>query len=222
MATRKISGITSGKQDSLGGLDSEWIGLDRTPEPTGRIEEHSEPNNGSAKHAGFDIISPIDLTGTDDNRGDNSSEPRRRGRPKGSRNTPKTPQGNLTDHLEDLLLSVHMMGAAFLKVPELELDADEAKRLSDSVKQVAEYYPVVFNPKKLAIANLVITLGTIYGTRAVAIYKTAPKRAPATVTPIRPPAPAAQPAPQPQTPPAAKVEVPSQINPSGVDDISVM
>jgi hypothetical protein len=81
------------------------------------------------------------------------------------------------------------MGAAFFSTPELALDPEEATKLSDAIKNVAQYYPVVFDPKKLAMGNLGIVLLTIYGTRGVALWKkmkqetpSKPKPAP---TPIR-------------------------------------
>jgi hypothetical protein len=220
MATRKIDSVGNGKQNDLSGLSSEWIGLGRNSEPTGGAEKSTLTNNRTESESGFDIISPIDLT---DNGGSITGDKPRRGRPRGSKNIPKSPpQGSITEHLEDLLFSVHLMGAAILKVPELEIDAEEAKRLSDAIKNVAQYYPMVFDPKKLAIANLCVVLGTIYGTRAVAIYKSTPKKPSAPVTPIREVPKRDPPGPGPQPAPAAKVEVPSQMNPSGVDDISVM
>jgi hypothetical protein len=97
---------------------------------------------------------------------------KRRGRPSGSRNAPKQASTqNIAEHLESLLLSVHLMGAAFFNTPELALDPEEALKLSNAIKDVAAYYPVVFDPKKIAIGNLGIVLLTIYGTRGVTIWR---------------------------------------------------
>jgi len=127
------------------------------------------------------------------------------------------------EHIESLLLSVHLMGATILSTPEIALDPSEAKAYADALRKVAEFYPMVVDPKKIAIANLCIVMGGIYGTRAVAIYKKSqqPKKGPASVQPIREtqkPEPPKQPAPA----PAATIMVPSQVDGSGVDDISVI
>jgi hypothetical protein len=74
-----------------------------------------------------------------------------------------------------------MMAAAFLNVPELNLDESEAKRLETSIKRVSKHYPVAVSQKQLDTAMLFMTIAEIYGTRAVAIYtakKAAPKTAP--------------------------------------------
>lgn len=71
--------------------------------------------------------------------------------------------------LTDLLFSIHLMGAEFLSTPELELDRDEAKKLGDAITEVGKYYNVSFDPKKVAIFQLAITAGGIYGVRFVAI-----------------------------------------------------
>jgi len=60
-------------------------------------------------------------------------------------------------------------------MPEIELDAQEATMLSDSLRKVAEFYPVSLSPKRMAMAELMICLGTIYGPRIITIYKKAPK-----------------------------------------------
>jgi hypothetical protein len=72
--------------------------------------------------------------------------------------------------LEKLLLSLHQMGAALLSVKELELDATEAKDLAAGIAEVGKHYALSFDPKKVAIGNLIIVMGGIYGTRYMA-YK---------------------------------------------------
>jgi hypothetical protein len=71
--------------------------------------------------------------------------------------------------LTEVLFSLHQMGAAFFAVAELELDKTEAEKLGSAIKEVAKFYAVSFDPKKLAIFNLAIVAGGIYGTRFVAI-----------------------------------------------------
>jgi hypothetical protein len=62
------------------------------------------------------------------------------------------------------------MLAITLRVPELELEPEEAKRLETAIKRVSRHYPVNVNQKQVDVAMLIYALGTVYGTRAVAIY----------------------------------------------------
>lgn len=71
--------------------------------------------------------------------------------------------------LTDAILGLHEMAAEFFKTPELELDKEEAAKLSEATQNVAKYYAIAFNPKKVAIFNLAVCMTTIYGTRFVAI-----------------------------------------------------
>ena len=157
--------------------------VEATINTNGREPESGEgsdlkPQGGDSQPqriGGFELLSPGDIVGD----GINGDAPRKRkGRPKGSRNaspsTEKT-QNTLIANLESLLLSVHFMGAKILEVPEIELDEQEAKMLSDCLRKVAEFYPVSLSPKRMAMAELAICAGTIYGPRIVTIYKKAPK-----------------------------------------------
>jgi hypothetical protein len=176
-------------------------------EPSSGLSDKSEGRKPeSPRIAGFDVTSPADFIdgGTG---GDGITSGKRRGRPRGSKNrtdpaTSKTPQ-NIAENLETLLLSVHLMGAAFLKCPELELSQPEAEKLAGAVREVAKHYNVVVNPKTLALIELSTTGAMIYGTRGVAIYKrltaeAKPKPVPGRVQTIRdnPPPAAEQPAPE--------------------------
>jgi hypothetical protein len=215
-------------------------GFDRpfvAPERTDRIDPVAEtgtskpsrtaegsPGEYSSPLAGFDIDGGTD-SGTD-----NDSRPRKRGRPPGSRNKgtagpvpineAKTVQADLGD-LESLLLSVHLMGAQILKVPELELDPAECRKLSHAIKGVLKHYPLYIDPKKMAIAQLVFVAGGIYGSRAIAIARSHKKEPPAKVITMDTPArPAPAPAPgQPLTKPLSET-TPSEIwnEPGGVID----
>lgn len=100
-----------------------------------------------------------------------SGEPRRRGRKPGSRNKAARPSKENTQDLTGLLLSIHLMGAAFLKTPELALTPDEAEQLGTAVARVnAEFGVQIMSQKMAAIVNLTIVAGTIYGPRAVTIF----------------------------------------------------
>lgn len=165
---------TLGNNDS--GSESGKIGIGDT------ISQPDKPEGGSSEPSrvsGFEFVSPADLGSAP---GDSGSG--RRGRPRGSKNRPrdgssetKAPS-NLIESLESLLLSVHLMGAAFLDMEELALDQSEAKRISQALTKVAEFYPVSISPKRLALAELGIVMAGVYGPRAVAIYKRAPKSKP--------------------------------------------
>lgn len=221
---------TQSANTDLGGLDSP--ALSRDDDGTPELETGTPQRAGTDSKSqvgdfgpipGIDTVSPFDIDGGS---GSGDGFGRRRGRPKGSRNTPKTqaPQ-DLTANLESLLLSVHLMGAAILHVDELALDAEEAKKLADAIREVAKHYPMGIDPKKIAVANLAIVATGIYGTRAVAIYKRAGKaRQP---RPMAVPQPIRQPErvetelkPQPNTAPLPNVRTPQDMDPSGVDDLS--
>lgn len=131
--------------------------------------ESERTDKGSERIAGYESFDPFDA-GTDVG----NDQPRRRGRPKGSKNrvssdTTKT-TNNLIVDIESLLLSGHLMLASFT-VPEMAIDPMEAKRLADAIKELGKHYAFGMDPKKFAWTQLILTAGSIYGPRAVAIYK---------------------------------------------------
>lgn len=81
--------------------------------------------------------------------------------------------------IEDMIFNVHAMLASFVSVESLAIDKDEAKQLADAINEVNKFYNVGFDPKKVAIFNLVVVAGKIYGTRAVALYMDSKSKAPA-------------------------------------------
>lgn len=168
-----------------------------------------DTNNGTSEPeviAGFPSVSPIEFidAGTGDGTpgagsGDgnaasgNASGGKRRGRPPGSRNTRPAAETSpdLTANIEALLFSVHLMGASLLSVPELELDKQEAKKLSDAIKEVSKHYNVNLDPKKVALFQLGAVATGIYGPRVIAFARRTSRRAapvpiskPATTAPI--------------------------------------
>lgn len=148
---------------------------------------------------------------------------RKPGRPPGSKNRINTesapPSHNLNFDLAELLLSLHMMAAQFLKVSELELDTGEAKRLSESIQKVGRYYAVVFDPKKLAIFDLCAVATTIYGTRAIAYMKRREKELIAAPPNAKPTLVTPQQTPQQKKDPSQPSSIPSGItNPSQIWD----
>jgi len=102
------------------------------------------------------------------------------------------------------------MGAQILSIPEMELDQTEAAKLAASFKNVAKYYNVAVDPKKLALFELSTTVGAIYLPRVIAVMKKPrePKEPKQVGPQLVPKATAPQTAPQ---PPAPKLETPSQM-----------
>jgi len=182
MADKSIASVDDGIE--IGSLGS--------AEPVNRNEGGKQELPRVAQFS--DYASPGDIfdAGTDRATG-GFAQPKRRGRPLGSKNrndTPaKTPQ-NIAENLERLLLSVHLMGAAALASPELELEESEAKKLASAIREVSKFYPVTLDPKRLALLELGTVAMMVYGTRGVAIYrrvKTEVKpKAPLQVMPNRP------------------------------------
>lgn len=152
-------------------------------------EPEREPENIVS---GVEIIDPIESEFIDGGTGEpgtatnHDGKPKRRGRPPGSRNRPreeKTPE-NLGD-LKALLLSVHFMGAKMLSAPELELSEEEAAKLSGAITNVAKYYSMTIDPKKMAIIQLAFCMGGIYGPRIKAM--TSKSKNSTQIPPTKPP-----------------------------------
>lgn len=102
--------------------------------------------------------------GTDDNGPAEASEERRgRGRPPGSPNRKKANVGLI----ESLLISVHTMAAAALKMPHLALGEEEAENLAKALAKVQEQYDVSLDPKTEAWINLAMVGGAVYGPRVL-------------------------------------------------------
>ena len=175
------------------------IGFDK-PTRSVRTDGNSEPSRGTQEstketrpNPQFARISTFDLgdapgSSSDDRTGDAGSGPRRRGRPRGSKNRTETPApaSHLIFDLEALLLTNHLMLARFLDAEEIALDPVEAKQLADAIKNVAQFYPIGMDPKKLAWFQLCIAMGSVYGPRVVAIHKRRKQSSPK-VTPINTP-----------------------------------
>lgn len=177
--------------------------------------------------AGFELHNPADSEYINGGTDRGATTTRRRGRPPGTRNKPRdgspsqTSQ-NIAENLEHLLLSVHVMAAAFLKCPEFELDEQESKKLASSIREVSKFYPITLDPKRLALIELGTMAAMIYGTRGVAIYKRLTAE-PKKETPRKEPTPISKTA----SAPLPKTTVPSRpLNPSdffpnnGVEDLS--
>jgi hypothetical protein len=62
------------------------------------------------------------------------------------------------------------MGATFLKMPEMAINEDESKALSDAVTRVTELYDIpLMDEKTMAWVNLAIVASGVYAPRFVAV-----------------------------------------------------
>lgn len=103
-------------------------------------------------------------------------KPRRdAGQPRGKRGPNKRTTGEKESvrlesiSLTDLFYSLTMMGASIIHRPELEIDKDEAKRIAEAAQEVGKHYTTAFDPKKIAILNLIAVLISIFWLRCLAI-----------------------------------------------------
>lgn len=99
-------------------------------------------------------------------------------------------------------MTIHGAAALVLDYKDLELDPEDAGKLSKAMQDVAKHYSVSVDPKKLAIVNLIGVAGSIYIAKFLTwkMQRTAePKKAPIRVMPDR----AAAPAPAQEMPRAA-------------------
>lgn len=81
-----------------------------------------------------------------------------------------------------------MMGAAFLKVPQLVLSEDESKKLAEAITSVTELYDIPLMDEKTQVwVNLAMVAGSIYGPRIVAhtLEKKASKPVPVVNRPLQ-------------------------------------
>ena len=164
---------------------------------TGDVNENAEPSTNPSTIHGIDASDPADYShGVSGNPvpngdgGDSDPEPKRRKwgvkrRKKARKQQPRTegvklgtPSGGAKEKktpvhlagLESLLLSVHAMGAAILKVPELTIDPKEAHVLAEAASNVMQFYPYALDEKTTAWVNLGMVAAGVYGTRALAFH----------------------------------------------------
>lgn len=109
----------------------------------------------------------------------------------GSASTRKS-AAQATVDLNNILFSLHMMGASLLKMPSLILTDEEAKHLATAITRVSELYEVpILDEKTRAWLNLSMVGFEVYGTRIVAHMAERKKKQPApppmVITPFRPP-----------------------------------
>lgn len=97
--------------------------------------------------------------------------PKRRGRKPGTKNKPRAEKAGKIDlgPFSGVLLGIHSMLANIAKVPELELDNEEAEKLANASQKVLRHYVDLEVSQKAADwTNLFMAIGGIYGPRIVA------------------------------------------------------
>lgn len=91
--------------------------------------------------------------------------PKKRGRPSGGRRNKVDLSG-----VEQLLYAIHLGLANILHAPELVISDEEAALLRGAAEKVARHYDMPDLPAKMIDwTNLIVALGTVYGTRAIAM-----------------------------------------------------
>lgn len=122
---------------------------------------------------------PITVTADDDGNAidpnsipDSEQKVRRRRSDFGTQRTTRKPRGSLaqTSNLEKVMLSMHLMAATFLHVPELRIDEQESAMLTKATLDVFKAYGVPdLTEKQVAIANMAMAVGTVYGPRFILV-----------------------------------------------------
>jgi hypothetical protein len=92
---------------------------------------------------------------------------RRRGRPKGARNSRDTKS---LQNIETMLLAVHAMAAMYVGIPELKLDKDDAKTLAEALANVGQYHHVKLDGRTGAYLGLLFAVGKVYGPMGIMAY----------------------------------------------------
>ena len=67
------------------------------------------------------------------------------------------------------MFSGHMMLASLVKAQEFALDDGEAKALALATINVSRHYGTTISAKSMDWANLIMVVGTVYGTRLMTI-----------------------------------------------------
>lgn len=145
----------------------------------GGASENSGANPNEPVSGNERIIDPsaLDRTGSEPVAG-GGSEPeekgRGRGRPKGVRKEKSSAkeEGLLLNvsTLNNLLFTIHFSLSKIAGTPELELDAEESKKLAENMQNLMRHYPAMRFPQKQADwLMMMMALGEVYGPRVIAI-----------------------------------------------------
>jgi hypothetical protein len=144
------------------------------PADLGRSDEPGNDDNGNRGTDGGYFDASIHA-GPDKRNADGSYTLKRGRKPGGSgnhsggraRRAPKVESS--LEGIQGLLIGVHEMLAAVTVSPELTINNGEAVTMSKALKQLADQYDMVIDPKVAAWVNLIGVAGFIYGPRAVMI-----------------------------------------------------
>lgn len=152
--------------DEFAGTGDDPIVID----PAAIAAANSNGGNGHSGSAGSgDDFDPAIHAGRDKLNADGSYRRKRGRKPGGTASaSAQTSTLNLAG-IESVLLSVHAMLAVSISAPEIAIDKDEAKAMSDAIAEVAKHYPMQIDPKTLAWANLASCAAIVYGPRAYSI-----------------------------------------------------
>lgn len=104
--------------------------------------------------------------------GDGNGSERRTRKPRadaGQRRGKRGKSKEAPQNIEPLVTMVHTWASILFKTPELMLDAEESKGLSDAYAQFCEHHDVpIMTEKRMSEINLVIAVLSLYGPRFVA------------------------------------------------------
>lgn len=163
MAGKRVAGSEAGAGSTVDALpvDNEFGGV----------------TSGDDEFDTIPVVDPTTIKFEDD--GGGGPARRKRGRPSGSSSrtsSAKTTKEGASD-LTAILMSIHMMGATLLKVPELNLEQAEAEKLGKAIARVQSLYDMpILSEKQLAWINLLTVGGAVYGPRFIAYSITQKKK----------------------------------------------
>lgn len=205
-ATYKPNGNLAGTTHGIVNPEDSAEGAARTVQP-------EDVGSAATNRISFEATAePISVTTDDDgNAIDPNTIPisdqkvRRRRSDTGTIRGPRKVRGSLAQasNLEKVMLSMHLMAATFLHVPELRIDEQESAMLTKATLDVLKAYGVPdLTEKQVAVANAFMAIGTVYGPRAVLIMNRKKNNRPKLVPfPATQAVQAAQPVPGPYTKP---------------------
>ena len=130
---------------------------------------------------------PIEPTSISDT--DQQPRKRRQRSDKGTQRRTRQTRGSLaqTSNLEKMMLSLHLMAATFLHVPELRIDEQEAAMLTKATRDLFIAYGVPeMTEKQLAIGQAAMAVATVYGPRVILVMHRKQQNKPKLVQPIIP------------------------------------
>jgi hypothetical protein len=164
-----LDGGTTGQDSGVPTIIGQSITGEPDSDDIGATGDNHQPDStGAGNNAGDTphYVDPTTATG-----GTADGTPKRRGRPRGSRNgTPRRATASqATSDISSLLLTVHFGLSKILKDDVWKLTEDEAKEMSGAVTRVTELYDIQIIPEKqMAWLSLAMVGASVYGPRIVA------------------------------------------------------